>query len=314
VNTRTRLFLALGLVALCACARKNLAARVEQASRANIPLHESWNYNPSIERGLEILISCPAGERLALKLPARGGTALAYSEINGPWPKYDPETDRVLLPEYSRGLDYTVGMEAAFGMALRQSYQDLGLEDFSIELLQMAALKRVETALELGIPFEESQKTPAGRQLLDEACVYVYDGQKTLLQELERKTLIANPEYGFPYERMEAIFGWLKKADNPGEDTFEKVMYQWDLERAHRGVIPLAKANANAMRLSSMTPEEQQFMQRDKSFSLTRKVGAARGKYSSALSENRSWAKKNAALLKERAAEMIFCNFRIRAS
>lgn len=314
MSRNTKLFLALGLLALCGCARKNLASRVEQPQSANIPLRESWNYNPSIERGLEILVSCPSGEKLARRLPSAGGTSIAYSDIKGPWSKYDPETDRVLIPEYTRGLDFTAGMEAAFGMALRQSYNDLGLEDFSVELFQMASIKRVEAALELGIPFRESQKTPAGRQLLDEACVLLYDGQRTLLEELERRALVANPEYGFPYEKMEGIIAWLHKADSPGEETFEKVMYRWDQERARRGVITLAKANSNALRLASLTPEEQQFMQRDKSFSLTRKVGEARRKYSAALSDNRVWTKKNAALLEQRAAEMIFCNFRIRAN
>ncbi|NLO91221.1 MAG: hypothetical protein GX410_04430 [Elusimicrobia bacterium] len=289
------------------------APQQRQAPQEQTPIWETWDYHPSIERGLEIIINSEKGLSLARQMKTPDGGEMIYGPLTGPWPRYYPSRDRIVLPEYTRDLDYSTGMSAAFGIALRKSYERLGLDDMTVEAVQLAALDRVETALELGIPLGEADKTQAGKELVREICAYIFDGEEAFLSDISRSAQLRDPEYGFPYETLDSVTFWLTKAEkNTGERAFVEAMTERDQDRARRGVITQEEANANALRLTSDSMDNLQKYQRELSFSTSRRINQARRNYELALREHGLWAQKNSALMKTWAEKMPVCDYMTR--
>ncbi len=263
---------------------------------------------PSMERALELLSETDEGKKLA-DFINENPIPVVYARLNGPWPKYDPAANQIYIPEAVKENDVIVALNMARAIDTYRSCKKLELSEITAEIEQMAALREMELAVELGLNDNEGTDTLSGRMILEELCSFMVEGRDRMLEKAKRNAMSYNPEYGRPYKSIEQSEKWLRQVKAAVEKgNLHQLLQKRDRDRVRRGEITVAEADQNAL---AVTSADSRVLYRQYNESYLREMETLRQiqrLYDKRMSDDDTWRKRNAKAISAQLARTSYCS------
>lgn len=254
-------------------------------------------FEPSIERGLELLGKTRDGKEL-LAFMEKNPVDIRYAPLNGPWPRYEPYDQVILIPDTARLNDKVISILAGRGLTIHKIFADTRITDMLVEVEEVAALSQSRFALEMGVDQEAFRKSAAGRGILREVCAYLVEGQAKLLEYSRRQALGVNESYGRPYDTIAQAKRWLAKTnDGVTEGNLAQVIEKRNTDRVRRKMITQAEANRQNAKARALDASSALRMQREYFFTAERTLNDMQHLKDRSVNDDLIWRRANEDLL-----------------
>ena len=263
---------------------------------------------PAIERAFDILAATPGGKpltRFLQKNPVR----FEYSNTPGFCHKFSFKTGRIYLPKEYANSDTLLALALARAAYIYRLYTVSGLQEVISEEEEMGALFQARVGLELGLANKDFGQNRFAGELKSDFCIYLMEGAKSAATTARAAALSSQPECQRPLETLQAQRVWLEKIREAiNDESFFQLLYDRDLQKVRKGVIPVSEAMGNDAAIRALPMYEIYRYQRmfyDKqsdSFARIEKL------YRDALKEDEAWRRANRLTLHDARQEFSACN------
>jgi|GEM_PF-2272966 len=302
-------FLASALLSACASSGPSDAPgkQIRKMLKADQAGQDEQYFEPSIERGMELLGKTPDGRKL-LAFMEKQPVDIRYAPLNGPWPRYVPSEKVILIPDSARHNDKVVGILVGRGLTEHKVFAETSISDMLSEVTEVSALAQARFALELGVDQDAFRKSAPGRGILREVCAYLVEGQAKIIEYSRRQALGVNESYGRPYDTVAQAKHWLAKT-NEGvtEGNLAQVIEKRNAERVRRKMMTQAEAYRQNARVRALDASSALRMQREYFFTVERTLNDMQALKDRSVNDDLIWRRDNENLLLKNVNDLTEC-------
>ena len=263
---------------------------------------------PSIERALEILSGTPEGKQL-MRFLQKNPVRFEYSNTPGGCHKFSLKTGRIYLSKEYKDSDALLALALARAAYIYRLYALSGLQEVISEEEEAGALFQARIGLEAGLTNRDFEQNHFAGDLQSDFCTYVMTGAKSAAIAARNAALSEEPECQHPLETLQAQRVWLEKTRKAiNDDSFFQLLYDRDLQKVRKGVMPSSEAMKNDATIRAMPMYDIYRYQR--SFYDTQNDILARMErlYKSALKDDEAWRRANQMTIDSAREEFSTCN------
>ncbi|MBI4350290.1 MAG: hypothetical protein HY550_02520 [Elusimicrobia bacterium] len=211
---------------------------------------------PSIERALDIVGSTGEGRPL-LKFLYKNPARFEYANTPGTCHKFSLKTREIFLPLDYKGSDLVLALALARAAYIYRLYTVTGLDEVISEEEELGAIFQARLALELNLMNADFEKAGGAAEIKNDFCTYVLENPGYAMAQARRKALSPDPDCQRPRETLENQRVWLEKTLRAiNEETFYQLLYERDMARVRKGVMPASAAMKNDAVLRAMPTYE----------------------------------------------------------
>ncbi|MDO8806624.1 MAG: hypothetical protein Q7R35_19600 [Elusimicrobiota bacterium] len=205
----------------------------------------SLTSEPSIERAMDIIGSTQQGAAL-LKFLSKNPVRFEYANSAGLCHKFSLKTGTIFIPLEYKESDLVLALTMARAAHIYRLYTLSGLDEIVSEEEELGALFQARLAVETGLVNADFEKTRVASELKKDFCTYVLEGAAYAMQQARRKALLPDPDCQRPLDTLENQRVWLEKTHQAiNDETFYLLLYERDMARVRKGVMPMSEAMKN---------------------------------------------------------------------
>ena len=249
----------------------------------------SLTSEPSIERALDIIDSVPQGAAL-LKFLYKHPVRFEYANTPGLCHKFSLKTGHIFIPLEYKESDLVLALTMARAAHIYRLYTVSNLDEIVSEEEELGALFQGRLAVETGLTNADFEKTPIASGLKREFCTYVLEGSAYAMEQARKKALSHDADCQRPLDTLENQRIWLEKTHQAiNNETFYQLLYDRDMARVRKGVMPVTEAMKNDAMVRAMPMYEIYRFQRsfyDKQNDIFMRFGIV---YSGEVREDSAW-------------------------
>lgn len=263
---------------------------------------------PSIERALDIVASTGEGKPL-IKFLYKNPARFEYANTPGTCHKFSLKTGQIFLPLDYKGSDLVLALALARAAYIYRLYTATGMDEVISEEEELGAIFQARLALELSLVNGDFEKAGGAPEIKSDFCTYVLENSGYAMTQARRKALSPDPDCQRPRETLENQRVWLEKTLRAiNEQTFYQLLYERDMARVKKGVMPVSAAMKNDAVLRAMPTYEVYRYQRtfyDKQSDSFSRFGKA---YTAEVRKDAAWRAAHREDLDRAREEFSACN------
>ncbi len=207
---------------------------------------------PSIERALDIVGSTKQGRPLVQFL-YKNPVSFEYSNTPGLCHKFSLKTETIYLPLDYKGSDLVLALALARAGQIYRLYALTGMAEIISEDEELGALFQARLAVELNLVNADFDKAGGAPEIKTDFCTYVLENSAYVMAQARKKALSPDADCQRPRETLENQRVWLEKTVRAiNDETFYQLLYERDLARVKKGLMPMSEAMKNDAVLRSL--------------------------------------------------------------